>query len=152
MRVKKEVDIALLIVFIILFVGFAGYIGFVNQQVALLPANGGSVQPEDIPKEPFVESPGVIDIGEVDIIRPDYVIHMKSLKFVPADLVINVGDSVTFVNDDTRSYRFYEGSVQQLFNVFVSAGESYTLTFNEKGTFSFKEATFAFMKGSIVVK
>ena len=160
MRVKKEVDIILMIVFIILFVGLGSYIAVkdmrgekvIDPQVIsskshyILNAIKGSkdiaprIEPEEV-EEPVSKEPDL------------RIIEIKDTGFYPSEFNISVGTTVLWVNKDAkRNYKVYEKSTIQMFNSFrLEPYESFEYTFNESGVYYFNDAVFTYMKGVIRV-
>ncbi len=160
MRVKKEVDIVLMIVFIILFFGFGSYIGVKelnNERIINInkdytwEAVGGAeeVLPESIPKEAVEEMPVIVEEPKQNF----RIIEIKDTKFNPNELNISVGMTVYWVNNDPkRNYLVYEKSANQVFNSFqLRPFESFNYTFNKAGVYYFNDGIFTFMSGVIRV-
>ncbi len=79
-----------------------------------------------------------------------HTITIKDFAFNPADLTVNAGDTVTFVNEDGAPHTatadnggFDTGN--------LSTGQSAAFKFSTAGTFSYFCAVHPSMKGSITV-
>ena len=156
MRGKKEVDVVLMVVFLLFFAVVGYYLDYIEEndipvfslQKTLSSLNifPGAKEIE-MPKE--ILSP-VIEEKE-DKIR---IIEIKDTKFNPQELNITVGTIVYWVSKDThRVYQVYEMSVKQKFNSFrLDPFGSFSYTFEEKGVYMFNDAVFTFMKGRIIVE
>ncbi len=149
MHVKKEIDIILMIVFIILFFGFGSYIGIKD-------LNGEKVMDVEAlwsvgenAKEIVVEKPALIEEPKQNF----RIIEIKDTKFNPDELNISVGMTVYWVNQDPkRNYLVYEKSSNQIFNSFqLRPFESFNYTFNKAGVYYFNDGIFTFMSGVIRV-
>jgi plastocyanin len=170
MQLKKEVDIILIAIFIILFLGLGIYIGIKNDngepiinlnldkvwgaakkvvpETTIYPAEAVPDDSEQT-KEPFEENPSEIIPGE----QTAPIIELKDTKFYPTELTIKIGTTVTWVNKDPkRNYQIYERAMPQRFNSFqLMPSKEFSYTFNETGTYYFSDAIFSYMKGEIVV-
>ena len=76
--------------------------------------------------------------------------------FIPYQVSINVGDTVTWVNDDTAAHTATSGSpVDGPSGVFdsslVMAGSSFSFTFNEAGTYHYFCMVHPWMRGEVIV-
>ncbi len=101
------------------------------------------------------------------------VIEITSDGFSPSTLEINKGETVTFINKDSRehwpasamhpTHRAYPGSdrekcgTSEQNNIFdacrdLKAGESYSFTFNEVGSWNYHDHLNTGMFGKIIVK
>jgi plastocyanin len=79
-----------------------------------------------------------------------HTVTISGMAFVPADLTVAAGDSVTFVNEDAAPHTataeaggFDTGR--------LGRGESATLTFGSAGTYAYFCAVHPMMKGTITV-
>lgn len=169
MKVKKEVDIVLIIVFIVLFFSLGTYIGVkdelgekvinIDTESVWKAAEGAkdiipqvTIFPEeavpDESKQPFEEKP-----SEVGVVSDVYTIEIMETRFYPEELNIRVGNQVTWINKDSKhNYQIYERSEKQIFNSLqLRPGHEFSYTFNETGIYYFSDAIFKYMKGKIVV-
>lgn len=82
---------------------------------------------------------------------PVATVHVKDFAFSPATLVVNVGDTVAFVNDDDDAH-----TVTSSNGAFDSKGLDtngrWEYTFKKPGKFTYFCALHPYMKGTIVVK
>ena len=152
MEIKKEGDIILMVLFLILFFGLGSYIGLKDQNGEKLIEIRESTWDieegaEELPKLPVEEMP-------VAITEDFKIIEIDKTKYHPSELNISVGMTVYWVNkDENRNYQLYEKSSPRLFNTGqIQPGESFNYTFNEPGTYSFNDAIFTFMNGVIIVE
>ena len=152
MQYKKEVDIVLMIIFIVLFFGFGSYIGLKHQEgEKIINFKSDNVwdaaeDAKELPKKPIKEMPAVIE-------EEFKIIEIKNTKFNPSELNISKGTIVYWVNkDDRRNYQVYEKSANQKFNSLqIQPDESFNYTFNEEGEYKYGDAIFTYMSGIIRV-
>jgi plastocyanin len=152
MKVKKEVDVILIIVFLVLFFGLGSYIGLKDQngekiieiKESTWDAKEGA---EELPRPPIEEMP-------VEITENFKIIEMNGVKYIPSELNISIGTKVYWVNkDDSRNYQVYDKSSPRLFHSSqIINEESFNYTFNEPGVYYFNDAIFTFMNGVIRVE
>ena len=159
MIIKKEADIVLMIVFIVLFFGLGSYIDLKEQKgekiidirEAIWEAQPGAKEIVPKPKKPIEEKPAeIIEIEEPE----EETIEILDTKYSPNSLKIKVGTTVTWINKDPRrNYRVYEKGAPQLFNSRQLEPEtSFSYTFTSKGKYHFSDGIFVFMSGTIVVE
>lgn len=110
--------------------------------------------------------------GSGDVEETELSIEITSSGFSPKTLEINSGDTVTWTNKDSRSHwlasavhpthTIYPGSsinkcgTSEALSIFdsckgLSSGESYSFTFNEKGTWGYHDHLGPSLTGTIVV-
>ena len=158
MDVRKEVDIILIIVFVVLFFSLGSYVGVKEKKgekaIDLEAINVWDVPDdykEDLPKKNFEEMPAELIVD--DTIDNFKIIEIKDTKFNPSELNISVGTIVYWVNQDPkRNYQVYEKSANQKFNSFqLKPYESFEYTFDKAGVYKFGDGIFTFMNGKITV-
>jgi plastocyanin len=73
-------------------------------------------------------------------VRTTTVDMPKSYRFAPADIVVDVGATVTWTNSDnfTHSVQFKDGGLPGDPMVVESGGEPVTFTFGQAGTFHYQ--------------
>jgi len=78
------------------------------------------------------------------------IISIKNLQFNPAVTNIATGDKITWKNEDsfTHDVTIDNG----LFDKDIEAGQSFSYTFNEAGTYEYHCDIHPSMKGTIIVK
>lgn len=157
MKMKKEVDIILMFIFLICFFCVGTYIGVKDQRGekifdidtnALWSMVKGA---KELPREEKTQEN--YKEAQIQFSKPKFkIIELKDMKFYPAELEISVGTTVYWVNKDPKkNYRIYERSNDQLFNNPIGPFDSFNYTFNEEGTYYFNDVVFKFMKGVIIV-
>lgn len=144
MKVRKEVDVTLLVLFLIIVLSFSLYLEGKMRHVDAIPAR---------PVLPMMEidadTPSNISLSPL----VDHVVVINRTRFEPAELHISVGEKVTWKNDDPRRvYRIYEQEVDSRFNPFLDVDGSFSFVFNETGTYSIRDATFKNMQGTVIVE
>jgi plastocyanin len=82
--------------------------------------------------------------------RRDYHITIKGLQFVPAQLEINVGDSVTWTNADIVPHTVNGTKAFDSKN--LGAGQSWRFLAMKKGVFNYACAYHPTMLGVLIVK
>ena len=81
-----------------------------------------------------------------------YDIDIKGFAFSPSIITIKQGDSVTWTNMDSVLHTVTSDSGTELDSELLSKGNSYTHTFNEKGTFDYHCTPHPSMTGNVVVE
>lgn len=79
-----------------------------------------------------------------------HTVVIKGMKFTPANLVINAGDTVTWVNEDNM--RHTATDLNGAFDTgLLSKGASASLQFGGAGTFNYRCTPHANMRGTITI-
>ncbi|MCH7481353.1 MAG: cupredoxin domain-containing protein [Chloroflexi bacterium] len=75
------------------------------------------------------------------------------MNFTHQDLVVNAGTSITWVNRDSASHTSTAtaGSALRWNSRRLSTGESFTVTFNEPGTYPYRCSIHPRMTGTVTV-
>jgi plastocyanin len=71
--------------------------------------------------------------------------------FAPASVSINIGDTVTWKNNDTITHQVV-ANTGAFASPILGAGKSYSFTFKRSGTFRYHDALHVSLKGTVVVK
>ncbi|KAF0091716.1 MAG: blue (type 1) copper domain protein [Fusobacteria bacterium] len=74
---------------------------------------------------------------------------IKDFKFLPQDITVTVGTTVTWVNKDSVIHTV-EGSGMDSGN--LSKGDEFTFTFDEVGVFDYICGPHPYMTGSVIVE
>ena len=97
----------------------------------------------------------------------DYVVEIASSGFSPDTLTINLGETVAFINKDSKAswpasalhpthnvYPEKGGCIGSLFDVCrgLEQGQSWSFTFNEKGTWGYHDHLNPSLRGKIIVQ
>ncbi|MFQ5782144.1 MAG: plastocyanin/azurin family copper-binding protein [Nitrosopumilus sp.] len=76
--------------------------------------------------------------------------------YVPSQIVIEKGQKVTWINEDSAFHSVTSGSYDAPTDLFDSGhldpSESYTLTFDEEGTYDYFCTLHPWMKGQVIVE
>jgi plastocyanin len=151
MLFKKEVDIVLMIVFIILFFGFGSYIGLKDLQgekvVPSISTWNMGKDAQELPRPVIEEMPLIIE--------EDFkIIEIKNTRFYPSELNISKGTTIYWVNQDPgRNYQVYEKAANKKFHSGqIQPYKSFNYTFDQEGTYHFGDAIFTYMNGVIRVE
>lgn len=79
-------------------------------------------------------------------------VTIKDFKFSPATLNVKVGTTVTFVQEDSIPHNAHgDGSSDFINSPTLTKGQTYTVTFNQAGTYPYICSIHPFMHGSVVV-
>jgi plastocyanin len=81
--------------------------------------------------------------------KPALTIHMKNLAFDPASATATVGETVTFVNDDSVSHNVTGGEIGSSGD--IAAGKSWKYTFDKPGDYKYVCTYHQGMAGEITV-
>lgn len=82
----------------------------------------------------------------------EYTVSMEGLKFVPAALTVAVGDTVTWVNNDTASHTVTISDGPEMFESdLLAPGDSFKYTFTMPGQYNYYCAVHPDMKASVLV-
>ena len=79
---------------------------------------------------------------------------IKSFKFVPAELKVKKGTTVTWRNEDSAPHTVESTTADNkvLESDELSPGDTFTFTFDETGTFNYKCGLHSSMKGKVIVE
>jgi plastocyanin len=118
--------------------------------VPLIILFGASCQSQAPPES----SPGLIEEtnpGESPMTSPHVEVTMEGFAFKPAEITIVVGTTVTWHNEDSaihtvtdRNKLFESGN--------LSRGNTFSYTFEQKGTFEYYCITHPYMNGKVIVE
>ena len=84
------------------------------------------------------------------LIAADTSVSMSGSAFGPASISIAVGDTVTWTNDDTAVHDVTEAGGAWTSGV-MSPGETFSQTFTDPGTYTYRCLLHAWMWGTVVV-
>ena len=97
----------------------------------------------DAPTAPVVQTRGPVT----------HVITQKNKQFQPANLVVGVGDSVSFINDDLVTHNVFSRTDGFSFNLKLqSPGKVHAVPFTAPGTVEVRCAFHPTMKLKVVVR
>lgn len=78
-------------------------------------------------------------------------IEISGFAFSPATLTINVGESVTWTNNQNVPHTITSDSGTELSSSNLGNGQTYSHTFNAAGTYNYHCSIHSIMKGTIIV-
>lgn len=79
-------------------------------------------------------------------------IELKSFAFNPAEITINVGDTVIWTNMDSVSHTITSDSGTELNSPTLSKGKTFSYIFNTAGTHEYHCSIHSSMKGKVIVE
>ena len=99
-------------------------------------------------------------VVEGDVIMPTKVSRPGCEKidkcYIPSKITINSGEKVTWVNEDSAFHSvtsgFYDSPTDLFDSGHLDPFESYSLDFNEKGTFDYFCTLHPWMEGQVIVE
>jgi len=77
-----------------------------------------------------------------------YDVEIKGLTFIPEDIAVGAGDSVTWVNHDSDDHDLGGGTVD---SPVMKTGDTFTFTFNEPGDVEYRCKIHTYMTGIVRV-
>ena len=136
--------LAVLLLILIFVVGCA-------QQPAASPAPEPSkpAQPQTPPPQPSQPqaSPPAAPTQTANTVS----VAIKGFKFVPAEVNVNVGDTIVWTNEDTAPHTV-ESSDRTLRSDELSKGDTYSYKFTKAGKYDYICGIHPSMKGSVTVQ
>ncbi|KAF6245653.1 plastocyanin/azurin family copper-binding protein [Nitrosopumilus sp. b2] len=133
--------------------------------VALVVAFSTDVdpQPEPVPESTADSVPEIFQSeSEIqgDVVMPTKVSRPGCEKedkcYIPSIITISVGESVTWVNEDSAFHSvtsgFYDAPIDLFDSGYLDPFEAYTLTFDESGTFDYFCTLHPWMEGQVIVE
>lgn len=96
--------------------------------------------------------------GQPETLREGKVVIITDMAFVPATVIINKGQKVTWKNDDLTVHNVASDphpihtDLPELASGNIQPGQSYSFVFNDTGNFSYHCHLHPEMKGTVVVK
>ena len=98
----------------------------------------------------LVALPLTAAVARADAHATAHTVVIKGMKFIPADLAIKAGDTVTWINEDRMRH-----SATDLNGAFdtglLAQGEESTMTFGGAGKFEYRCTPHANMRGTITI-
>lgn len=79
-----------------------------------------------------------------------HTVTMKNMAFVPKEIRISAGDTVTWVNEDPMLHDVDLGSLGQ--SPDLRKGETYSMTFNQPGRYDYDCDIHPGMTGTVIVQ
>jgi plastocyanin len=87
---------------------------------------------------------------EKKIIPKSYTVEIKAMQFLPAELSVQKGDTVRFVNQDMLVHNVTEEKTKAWSSQSLATGDSYKMVVNESSDYYC--SLHPVMKGKLVVK
>ena len=82
----------------------------------------------------------------------NYTVMIQNFSFVPAELKIKKGDTVTWTNDDKAPHSVFSVTGYEISSEVFEQGQTYSHTFNITGTFEYNCRVHHKMIGKIIVE
>ncbi|AJF62526.1 MAG: Blue (Type 1) copper protein [archaeon GW2011_AR20] len=79
-------------------------------------------------------------------------VKITGFAFSPAELTVKVGDTVTWVNEDSVKHTVTSDSGSELSSPLFAKSETYSHTFNTPGTFAYHCNVHPDMTGKVIVQ
>lgn len=79
-------------------------------------------------------------------------ITIQNFAFNPATLTVKAGTTVTWNNQDSAPHQLTSSDLSDLSSNALSNGDTYSYTFNQKGTFNYNCKIHPSMTGQIIVE
>ncbi len=106
---------------------------------------------EEVPVAKATVKTEAVTPAEEEAEKPEAaVIEIKDGLFIPAEITINEGETVTWVNKDTRTHKVAAYS-RHFYGNLMKPGDSYSFAFNYSGVYKYFDVIFSkTMKNGIV--
>ncbi|MDP7179810.1 MAG: hypothetical protein QF824_00885 [Candidatus Woesearchaeota archaeon] len=108
----------------------------------------------DAPKEVVSEEVDEVVVEEKIEAEPEaeeVIIKMEGGSFEPDKVVVSVGTTVTWFNNDRRPHTIMDKS-RRFRSGRTAPGDSYSFTFTEAGIYNYQDVVFYTIVGKVVVK
>lgn len=120
-------------------------LAFLLVVVVLLSGCNGQTSNDNAVTDPNSDSIPINNGNQVSI-------EIKDFAFVPSQITINNGDTVTWTNMDSVKHTVTSDTGDELNSDLFGNGEKYSHTFNEEGEFNYHCIPHPSMKGTVIVK
>jgi plastocyanin len=156
-KMKKEFTIAMIVLILII----GGFLFFIKTKLDngitghVIDSGGGITGGAAISNDQPASPPATQQDRPQDNAK-EHIVEIKVFKFLPEELRIRVGDSVTWINYDKAKHKVYtgihgDGSVL-IDSGFMPKGTSYTHVFNEAGIYEYWSAPWPYVRGKVIVE
>jgi amicyanin len=82
-----------------------------------------------------------------------FSVQIENYAFAPSSITVDVGDTITWTNDDTAPHTITTSSgPQTLSSPYLSKGQSWSFTFTTPGTYSYYCAVHPYMRAQVIVR
>ncbi|VVB76261.1 Halocyanin [uncultured archaeon] len=82
----------------------------------------------------------------------NYAVNISNFAFNPAEVTINKGDTVSWLNSDSSQHTVTSDTAGLFDSGFLAKGASFQHTFNEAGTYTYHCSVHPSMSGKIIVQ
>lgn len=109
---------------------------------------------EQAESEPLQAAPAP---QEEKYIPQTHILDIKNQKISPSEITIKRGDTIIWVNNDIVNHHLYSGwyNIDKFTGIdsgYLNKGESYSMIFNDAGTFLYRCKFFPYVRGKIIVQ
>lgn len=111
----------------------------------------GCAPAQEMPAEPEETEPPIEEEEETSGAE----VLMQNNTFQPAEITISVGTTITWTNEDAVGHTVTSGtrgSPSGMFDADVGAGETFSFTFEETGTYEYFCSIHPGMDGTVIVE
>lgn len=117
------------------------------------PVTSGGVDSEDTSAEIGKTQQQPTNAGSTDTANTSTSIEIKEFAYSPAKVTVKKGTTVTWTNQDSMRHDVNPDNPTEEFekSSLLAKGESYSVTFNTAGTYSYYCSPHPYMKGTITV-
>ena len=82
-----------------------------------------------------------------------FSVQIENYAYAPSSITVDVGDSITWTNDDTAPHTITTSSgPRTLSSPYLSKGQSWSFTFTTPGTYSYYCAVHPYMRAQVIVR
>src|SRR6266568_1697774 len=82
-----------------------------------------------------------------------FSVQIENYAYAPSSITVEVGDTITWTNDDTAPHTITTSSgPQALSSPYLSKGQSWGFTFRAPGTYSYYCAVHPYMRAQVIVR
>ena len=100
------------------------------------------------------ESPSITNTQTINQPQTEgtYNVEISNFAFNPSEVKIKIGDTVTWINEDSAPHTVTSDSGNELNSPQLSNGQNYSRTFSNTGTFNYYCSVHPSMKATIIVE
>jgi amicyanin len=120
--------------------------------IGIFLVSGCAKQAEVEIADPLPTAPDTEEEAEEPVSESPHSIIIQNFKFIPATLTVKVGDTVTWINQDTPRHTVTSDTGTELDSELLSKGETYTHVFNTAGNYPYHCTPHPWMEATIVVE
>ncbi|NPE27759.1 cupredoxin family copper-binding protein [Methanococcoides sp. SA1] len=106
--------------------------------------------------EQTIDEPTIIEDGNTDIDTEETMgttveVMIENFEFAPKEIRISVGDTITWTNLDSAPHTATDNN-DNFDSGTLEKGESFSMTFEEAGTYDYICTIHPYMKGTVIVE